>query len=136
MGSDGQQWECLHLPAEGTGNTLSSSQLKFLLQVAAPIVSDKTCQERVCNVDLGLFKIQNCIIADNHICAGGLGGKGPCKVKAGLGCQFVSLKLNIAGRLRRGTAGPGQRPGWLVCRGPGLLPAGQALRDRPVRRLH
>ena len=45
-------------------------------------MSDKTCQERVCNVDLGLFKIQNCIIADNHICAGGLGGKGPCKVKA------------------------------------------------------
>lgn len=46
-------------------------------------MSDKTCQERVCNVDLGLFKIQNCIIADNHICAGGLGGKGPCKGDSG-----------------------------------------------------
>ena len=62
-------------------NHLSSFQSNFVLQVAAPIVSDKTCQERVCNLDLGLFKIQNCIIADNHICAGGLGGKGPCKVK-------------------------------------------------------
>ena len=44
-------------------------------------MSDKTCQERVCNFNFGLFKIQNCIIADNHICAGGLGGKGPCKAR-------------------------------------------------------
>ena len=50
-------------------------------QVQAPIVSDKTCQERVCNVGLGPVKLQNCIIADNHICAGGLSGKGPCRVR-------------------------------------------------------
>ena len=84
MGSDSERWECFHLSDEGTVNVPSRSQLNFVLQVAAPIVSDKTCQERVCNLDFGLFKIQNCIIADNHICAGGLGGKGPCKVKAAM----------------------------------------------------
>ena len=82
MGSDSERWECFHLSDEGTVNVPSRSQLNFVLQVAAPIVSDKTCQERVCNLNFGLFKIQNCIIADNHICAGGLGGKGPGKVKA------------------------------------------------------
>ena len=49
-------------------------------QVNAPIVSDKTCQERVCHVSLGPLSIQNCIIADNHICAGGMSGMGPCRV--------------------------------------------------------
>ena len=58
----------------------SLAELSCVVQVNAPIVSDKTCQERVCHVSLGPLSIQNCIIADNHICAGGMSGKGPCRV--------------------------------------------------------
>ena len=61
-----------------TANTMSA----FCVKVNAPIVSDKTCQERVCHVSLGPISVQNCIIADNHICAGGLSGKGPCRVSS------------------------------------------------------
>ena len=31
-------------------------------------------------MSLGPISVQNCIIADNHICAGGMSGKGPCRV--------------------------------------------------------
>ena len=58
----------------------SLTELSCVVQVNAPIVSDKTCQERVCHVSLGPLSIQNCIIADNHICAGGMSGMGPCRV--------------------------------------------------------
>ena len=34
----------------------------------------------MCHVSLGPISVQNCIIADNHICAGGMSGKGPCRV--------------------------------------------------------
>ena len=61
-----------------TANTMSA----FCVKVNAPIVSDKTCQERVCHVSLGPISVQNCIIADNHICAGGMSGKGPCRVSS------------------------------------------------------
>ena len=39
---------------------------------------------QVCNVHLGPIKVQNCIIADSHICAGGVAERGPCRVSNGL----------------------------------------------------
>ena len=56
----------------------------------APVVTDRSCQERVCHVDLGPIKLQNCIIPDNAICAGGMGGRGPCRVRFN---NTESLKL-------------------------------------------
>ena len=53
----------------------------FCFKVNAPVVTDRSCQERVCQVDLGPIKLQNCIIPDNAICAGGMGGRGPCRVR-------------------------------------------------------
>merc|ERR550532_2455558 len=68
----------------GWGLTLNNGNLSnTLTKVNAPIVSDKTCQERVCHVSLGPISVQNCIIADNHICAGGMSGKGPCRGDSG-----------------------------------------------------
>jgi len=68
----------------GWGVTLNNGNLSnTLVKVNAPIVSDKTCQERVCHVSLGPISVQNCIIADNHICAGGMSGKGPCRGDSG-----------------------------------------------------
>jgi len=54
-----------------------------LQKVNAPVVTDRSCQERVCQVDLGPIKLQNCIIPDNAICAGGMGGRGPCRGDSG-----------------------------------------------------
>jgi len=68
----------------GWGLTLNEGNISnTLMKVNAPVVTDKTCQERVCNVNLGLVKIQNCIIAENHICAGGMSGRGPCRGDSG-----------------------------------------------------
>jgi len=68
----------------GWGLTLNDGNISnTLVKVNAPIVSDRTCQERVCHVSLGPISVQNCIIADNHICAGGMSGKGPCRGDSG-----------------------------------------------------
>jgi len=68
----------------GWGQTRNEGNLSRTLQkVRSPIVDDRTCQDRVCNVHLGPIKIQNCIIADSHICAGGVAGKGPCRGDSG-----------------------------------------------------
>jgi len=68
----------------GWGQTRNDGNLsRALMKVRSPIVDDRTCQERVCNVNLGPIKIQNCIIADSHICAGGVAAKGPCRGDSG-----------------------------------------------------
>lgn len=68
----------------GWGQTLNGGNLsRTLMKVRSPIVDDRTCQDRVCNVHLGPIKVQNCIIADNHICAGGVASKGPCRGDSG-----------------------------------------------------
>jgi len=68
----------------GWGLTLNDGNISSTLQkVNAPVVTDRSCQERVCQVDLGPIKLQNCIIPDNAICAGGMGGRGPCRGDSG-----------------------------------------------------
>ena len=52
---------------------------------------------QVCHVHLGPLKIQNCIIADSHICAGGIVGKGPCRVSIyilGKPSNFKTIKIS------------------------------------------
>ena len=52
---------------------------------------------------LGPIKVQNCIIADNHLCAGGFDGKGPCRVSCLWFVRtkfiFLSLKGDSGGAL-------------------------------------
>jgi len=68
----------------GWGQTRNDGNLSHtLMKVSSPIVDDRTCQDRVCNVHLGPIKIQNCVIAESHICAGGLSDRGPCRGDSG-----------------------------------------------------
>merc|ERR1719400_2684605 len=42
------------------------------MKVNAPIVVDDYCEKKVCQVNIGPVGIQNCVITDTKICAGGV----------------------------------------------------------------
>jgi len=54
-----------------------------LMKVNAPIVVDDYCEKKVCQVNIGPVGIQNCVITDTKICAGGVPDRGPCRGDSG-----------------------------------------------------
>ena len=69
-----------------------------LMKVNAPIVVDDYCEKKVphfsltsrstlvsqvCQVNIGPIGIQNCVITDTKICAGGVPDRGPCRGDSG-----------------------------------------------------
>ena len=68
------------------------------MKVNAPIVVDDYCEKKVariflsvifilitkvCQVNIGPIGIQNCVITDTKICAGGVPDRGPCRGDSG-----------------------------------------------------